>query len=344
MRYTMSPKHTGLHTPEVLVIFITGKCNARCSHCFYADHLNRTDDALNLGIIRRIIGSLSRPTAISLTGGEPFTRDDLANILDVILASDLVKSISIMSNGFRPQRVKSILSQALAGCKKPIHLQLSLDGMEVTHDKIRGFPGGFNRIISTAQWLYQAMHVWQHLSYMISITVMRDNIAEVPTLVAALRKQGLNSKITFVRGNSFSTFGVPREILNCEYESGKLPADVDQLDELVSHFDKCYPDYFSDTSRCKLQAALYTLRYKARLIPCLAGFRDGVIYHDGHVGICEQIISFGHLSDWDWDLHAAWNSDDAASHRKKMRSCACIHGCNLTTAANLVLRQKEIHR
>jgi len=167
---------------------------------------------------------------------------------------------------------------------------------------------------------------------------MQDNITEVPNLVAELYSLGLNSKITFVRGNSFSTFGVPREIMNQGYQTRTLPANVDQLEKLVNYIENFFPDYFSDTNRRKLEAALFTLRYKKRFLRCLAGSHDGVIYHDGYVGICEQVKPFANLSDWGWDLHAAWNSREAKSHRKKLRSCACIHGCNLSTAASHTLR------
>lgn len=340
----MKHKPFSIHTPEVLVLFITGRCNSRCRHCFYSEQLNQNNDALNLGIVHSIIGSLSRPTAITLTGGEPFIRDDLSDIVGALLSSADVKSISIMSNGLRPRRLKNILSFLLPDCNKPIHVQLSLDGNETIHENIRSVPGGYNKIITSAQWLSEAASVWQYLSYVISITVMGDNIAEVPYLVADLFSLGLNSKITFVRGNSFSTFGVPREILNQGYQTRNLPAHVDQLEELVNCIERSFPNYFSDTHRRKLEAALYTLRYKKRFLRCLAGSNDGVIYHDGSVGICEQVKPFANLSDWGWDLNAAWNSKEANSHRKKLRSCACIHGCNLSTAASHTLRQIGNHK
>lgn len=324
-------------TPDILVLFITGRCNARCGHCFYAEQLNNDDDAITSEALTKILVSLTRPTAVTLTGGEPFARADIGGLIDHILASPQVHSLSINSNGFLPARCQSVLNRILEQSAKPVRVQLSLDGLESTHDTIRGVPGGFRKTLQTAEWLTNKAYSHPALSSTLSITVMRANLDEVEPLVDFLAQRGQRSKITFVRGNTFSTFGVPDTILNPEYQSEELPASVSQLRTLINRLDKRFPDLFDDYAHRKLSAALHTLEHRQRLVPCLAGDRDGVIYHDGHIGICEQVTPFGHLAAWDWDLDRAWNSDAANAHRALLHKCACIHGCNLSTGVAQVL-------
>lgn len=318
-------------TPDALVLFITGRCNAHCGHCFYAEQLNNDDDGIDRDSLGKLLASLNRPTALSLTGGEPFARADFGDLAEQILESPLIHSLSINTNGFLPSRTTRVLNALLSRSQKPIRLQLSLDGNETSHDQIRGVPGGFQKTLQTAHWLKSRALEAPSLSSTLSITVMRANLAEIEPLVGFLLGEGLRTKVTFVRGNSFSTFAVPATILNPEYQSEELPASPDQLRLLVDSLDARYPGFFDEYAHRKLDAALYTLTHRKRQVPCLAGDHDGVIYHDGHVGICEQVMPFGHLSEWDWHLDRAWNSAKANAHRAQLRHCACIHGCNLST-------------
>lgn len=328
-------------TPDALVLFSHGRCNAHCGHCFYAAHLNRNDDAISVPVLNKIVASLTRSTSITLTGGEPFSRADFADQLDTVLQAPRVQSVSINSNGFMPDRVRSVLTRMLQRHAKPLRIQLSLDGEEAVHDRIRGVPGGFRKTLETAEWIKAQSAVWPNLAATLSITVMQSNIDGVEPLIELLQSRGLRSKVTFVRGNSFSTFDVPAAISNQEYESEEEPAAIAALTTLIDRIQARFPGYLGEYGRRKLEAAIYTLTHKARPLPCLAGDRDGVVYHDGHVGICEQVVPFGHLADWSQDLGRAWNSAAANDHRRQLTQCACIHGCNLSTAVAHAMQMEQ---
>lgn len=77
---------------------------------------------------------------------------------------------------------------------------------------------------------------------------------------------------------------------------------------------------------------LDTLAEQRRQVPCYAGYDDVVIFANGRISLCEQVVPFGSLVDWDWDLAMAWNSVEAWSHRALLTSCSCIHGCNIATS------------
>lgn len=325
-----------LRTPDALVLFVTGRCNARCKHCFYAEHLNKKDDGLDRTTIARIVRSLTRRAKITLTGGEPFVLADLPDILEDMSASPNVQSVAIMSNGFLPDRLEAAMTRILPRTRMPVRIQLSLDGPKAMHDEIRKVPNGFDKTLRSAELLKSLRRFAPNLSYVLSITVMKDNIGDVEALIEDLESRGLSSKIALVRGNSFSTFGVPTELVDSTYDTLDMePASIAEINALISRLDERHPGYISAFTRRKLQAELFTLDTHTRDLPCYAGTHDGVIYHDGTVGICEQVVPFGHLAEWDWDLSRAWNSEKATAHRQKLTTCACIHGCNLSTSVAL---------
>src|SRR5688500_19366188 len=65
--------------PVQLTFFVTSRCNAKCSHCFYGEQLNQpAERELTLPEIARVARGLPRMLWVAFGGGEPFLRRDLA--------------------------------------------------------------------------------------------------------------------------------------------------------------------------------------------------------------------------------------------------------------------------
>ena len=83
---------------DFLIFFVTSKCNSNCKFCFYKSKLNSGDD-LSLGEIRKISLGIGNFTNLLFSGGEPFLREDLPEIVDIFISQNQVKNISIPTNG-----------------------------------------------------------------------------------------------------------------------------------------------------------------------------------------------------------------------------------------------------
>jgi Fe-coproporphyrin III synthase len=130
-----------------LVIAITFLCNSRCRMC----NIWRKNIAGNLkpSDFNKIPSGLSN---INITGGEPFLRNDLEEILAVLHKNNPQAKIIISSNGFateliikQVEKIKKIIPN--------IGVAFSLDGIGEKHDEIRGIPGGFNKVMATVNGL-----------------------------------------------------------------------------------------------------------------------------------------------------------------------------------------------
>ena len=117
-----------------LLVHLTGRCNLRCAHC-YASEAGEAD--LPFETLRRGFADFEEGGGLRLllSGGEPLLHPDFSRI-DELLPGLNVRAV-MLTNG-------TLLTSALARRLHVHEVQVSLDGMEESHDALRG-PGSFAR-------------------------------------------------------------------------------------------------------------------------------------------------------------------------------------------------------
>ncbi len=325
-------------TPSSLVLFINNRCNMACAHCFIPDLNTRTPE-MSTAEVMAIVDSFNQPIDVTITGGEALLTKDIEIILDYMMANQFVQYLGILTNGSMPERLARICQNIVAKYpKKKLKIQISLDGPEKVHDEIRKMHRGYEKAIKSFERLVDIRKKHKNLKFTAAITLMRENLDSIETLIDDLEKLNVPSKMSMIRGNSFSTFDVPASIFNDEYEPQEsyLENDIESVQQFLNRVEARHPDYFQGYQRDKLKIMLDTLKTGKRAFPCRAGYDDAVIYSDGTVAVCEQVTTFGHMKDWDWDLARAWNSVQVWEHRALTSNCACINGCNISTHLDLL--------
>lgn len=138
-RKAANPKISGIHWA------VTGRCNLNCRHCYmdapsgqYGEPTFR--DTINLVNQFEEANILS----VSLTGGEPFWREDLFDIID-LLNQKRIRLTDILTNGTLITNEKLMILKALMA--QPI-FRISFDGCGA-HDRIRGAVGMESLVINT---------------------------------------------------------------------------------------------------------------------------------------------------------------------------------------------------
>ncbi len=133
-----------IQMPYHMVWIATDACSLRCMHCSSnsaiakADQLT-TDEVLDM--LHQL--SLSGVIDLSISGGEPLLRRDLIRIIEH--AKRLGMSVGVGSSGIKlsKEKLEQLNNSGLN------RLQISLDGLENSHDKLRCFPGLFERAVKT---------------------------------------------------------------------------------------------------------------------------------------------------------------------------------------------------
>lgn len=159
--------------PKSAVWDITYLCNLHCPHCLTASGDKRAGE-LTTREAFTLIDNLAEAKLLnlSLSGGEPFLREDLPELIAYAAAKNIRTDIA--SNGV-------VITDAVLQRLKDLplfHIQISLDGIGETHDAFRGRPGAFLAILANIARLKG-----QGIAVSISTTATSANYREIPGLI-----------------------------------------------------------------------------------------------------------------------------------------------------------------
>jgi len=179
MRLMSSPHHVD--------IAVTGRCNLACRYCFYADEMVGRSDLTTerwLAFFREL-GALGVMT-VCLTGGEVFTRPDLFELIDGVVANRM--RYEMLSNG--TLITEKLLEQFETGRRRLRlnSIQISVDGATAeVHDKSR--PQSFARALRGLKLLREA-----GFPASVRVTVNRHNVDDLENIARLLLEEiGLDS-------------------------------------------------------------------------------------------------------------------------------------------------------
>lgn len=147
-RYFTSLLKGWSYPPETVNIYPTAGCNLKCAMCFV--RFARSGDDLSLDDWKDIVGQVRRfRPRIHLSGGEPFLYKDIIPLIEHIKKAGLF--LHITTNGtFLAEHAAQIVK---AGINQ---IDISIDGVKETHDRIRGVPGTFDKILAGLDGLTKA--------------------------------------------------------------------------------------------------------------------------------------------------------------------------------------------
>ena len=159
---------------------LTYNCNLRCKMCpFWTRPSQDSSIEQEKAILKQIYDS--GVCAIAFEGGEPLLRKDLAEILS--FSRSLPLHTSLVTNGTLLESKIDDIAPYINGA-----IYVSLDGLEKTHDKIRGVNGCFRKAIRGIKASKEKVPVT------INTTIMAENIHEIEDLVRLAKE--LNIEIS----------------------------------------------------------------------------------------------------------------------------------------------------
>ncbi|MCR5758713.1 MAG: radical SAM/SPASM domain protein, ACGX system [Selenomonas sp.] len=165
---------------------ITDECDQRCKHCYiFAENLQKSPERMN-GIQMEAVlencldfcAAYGRQPYFYLTGGDPILHPEFWTLLDRFKQESI--PFTIMGNPFHlTPDVCARLKEC--GC---IRYQLSIDGLEETHDWFRK-AGSYKTTLEKIPMLNEA-----GIRSIIMTTVSGKNIEEVPGIIDAVVEAG----------------------------------------------------------------------------------------------------------------------------------------------------------
>lgn len=162
---------SGFLPDRIIHLHPTRLCNLACLHC-YSESNPQQRASLDPDVLCSALAVLRAEgySQVSLSGGEPLVYAALRPVVE--RSRELGYRVTMISNGLlATERMIPVLEQ-LDG------MAISFDGLEATHNALRGRPDAFRRACSAVEYLAS-----KGLPVAAAISLARDAIPELPDLV-----------------------------------------------------------------------------------------------------------------------------------------------------------------
>ncbi len=307
--------HRERQTPPFLILFINSICNLTCEHCFYWQNLNQRDD-LTYEEFKKLSLELGHIENLNLSGGEPFIREDFAEVCSLFIENNGVKMIYVPTNGYFTERTEKQLRKVLQSKTLELFVcEISLDGMPEYHDRFRGNPKSFAKAMETYDMLAALQKEDPRLRIHANTVAMSENMDEIWQLTEHLFKRCPameHHNLAIIRGDR-------------KNPSLKGPA-LQQYQKLYKHVAEVWRERersrFGASVEPMLQwAKVKTIESETQFIPCTAGVLTGVVYANGDVSVCETHRPLGNIRKK--SFFEIWDSAEAKELRARISAKAC---------------------
>lgn len=323
--------------PEAITIFLTHRCNLRCQMCGQwgqegvskRQSMQYIRNELLLDEMKSLIDDVSvfKPN-ITLFGGEPLLYSDCLGLIKYIKQKNM--HCLVITNGYMLEDIaEEIVGSGLD------ELNVSLDGNAQLHDRIRGMPGLFEKIM---RGLKQINHFKTQKNknkpfVNLQCTITQYNYLYLEQLIEVAAKAGVSSltfhNLIFTHQKILEQQEIYNRLLNCNssdwegfvFEPGLEP------DLLYGKMQKIlskkygfgidfYPRFSFQGLREYYQNPAYLpLEYPAR---CLSPWMVAYIFPDGEVRPCLNFsYSFGNIKNN--KFLKIWNNRQAVSFRRLLK-------------------------
>ena len=178
-----------LQKPYKLNFAITMKCQSRCLHCNIWQ-LKPTGE-LTIEEIKEFAKKNGSFKWVELTGGEPFLRSDIVDIARAFkegskeLYALTTPTNSLCSNELVVSRLTEILKLRIPR----VIVTLSLDGYREVHDRVRGVPGNFDKVMTLARRFVELKKEYSNFSFVFGYTINKFNEGQLIRTVEEVTKE-----------------------------------------------------------------------------------------------------------------------------------------------------------
>ncbi len=335
--------------PEAVTLFLTHKCNLRCKMCGQwgeggvtkKDTSQHIREELSNSELRSLIDELAvfRPN-ITLFGGEPLLYPAVPGLIAMIKQKGM--HCLMITNGSLLEKVaEEIVDSGLD------ELNLSLDGKAEDHDRIRGLPGLFNRIMTGLQKVnyYKEKKGRKHPLINLQCTINRDNYRHLEQLLEVASAAQVNSltfhNLIFLDPSIIKEQKKYDQELGCDssawegfvFEPGM---EAEQLFQEITRIKSgTYPfsiDFYPNFNREEFLDYYRNKNYRpgGGSARCLSPWMVAYVFPDGEVRPCLNFnFSYGNIKSS--RFKDIWNSSQAVKYRRALKKNKLFPVCSRCT-------------
>lgn len=282
-------------------VIVTYRCPMHCRMCNIWDNPTRPSEEFDPSLLEK----LPRMRSVNITGGEPFVREDIEDIVKVL--EKKTSRIVFSTSGFFPERVLE-----MARRHPNVGYRISIEGLSCKNDELRGRQGGFDKGLKTLLEL-RRMGV-RDIGF--GITVSNNNSSDMLDLYELSKNLGME----------FATASFHNSFYFHKYDN-----QVTNRDEVCTNFDELIQRLMKERNPKSWARAFFNLGLinyingGRRMLPCEAGTENFFLDPFGNILPCngmEESCWYGTMGNLnDATFEQIWNSPQAAAIRDKVAHC-----------------------
>lgn len=325
-------------SPQILSYLITNICN---SHCITCSAWKCTEPKYIDGEhLRYRLGSslFSDIRHVGISGGEPSTFNNLTEQIDIILSTlPKIRTLSITSNCILSDYWEKHLEEIYLKCiGKGVMFQLnvSLDGIDKMHDRIRGTKGNFSQTDKVVKFAKG-----KGIPFQLHTTINKYNVYHAGAILHYAKSA--KADIVFRLASEIYRLDNDGQIARITLNSKELSFFCDFL------CSKALLEYTGSPARRIFYKKLaeQLLCKTSRLAPCYFKQQGIVLSSDGSLSFCSRFSeNFGNLADDDTKLISRFRDKKAFEECCNGRCSDCYHDQSgvwpLHILANIYLKEK----
>ena len=370
LRYRLARRGlVGPGMPINLTFSVTNVCQSRCKTCsiweLYKENPEKRKEELTLEEIEKIFRSMGHIYVFNVSGGEPFLRSDITEIITAACHHLSPGVVHIPTNAIAKERIerktKEILETLKNNCDgTQLTIKPSLDHIESKHDEIRGVPGNFKKVLDVFHRLKEMQSDYSNFHVELGTVISRWNVEDVEEIAQYVTNIGVDSyrnEIAEQRSEMFNT-------------QNDITPDPEQYEKAIALFVRQIRENMRNRSLFQritnafrlvyYSLAIRILKENRQVIPCYAGISNVHMTPYGDIWACCTLgydKPMGNLRDYNYDFKMLWKSAEAKKMRTYIREghCNCpmanqtysnilMHGPYLFRVVREIIKTKNIHR
>lgn len=311
--------------PKTMQISVTYRCNLKCKMCMIHYESQKIKNEPLKEEFFKLIDEADKfkIKELVLTGGEPFLREDIFDIIKYAKTKLLKVIVTTNATLINKELAEKIIKSGLD------HLHISIDGLKKSNDFFRG-NGAFKKIIKSVDYLnYYKRRFGKGPSLGFACVVMDKNVNELLNLYKladTLKIDVINfsplvsdNRDMAIKGNT--QFWIPK------YKLDILKEQLRAIKEFKPKHTFLYENPGLDLFNKYYEGIITDSDWK-----CFNGLRTVILpicikggYNDFEINICK--ILCGSLKNK--SLKECWNSKEAYEARKIVKKCKnlCLQSC-----------------
>ncbi len=343
---------------KYLIFHVTSRCNAKCRMCFNWDGMEarRGESQLTLPEFVETAKGIKLLPQLTLSGGEPLLRDDLADIIKAFYDHAQTRFFTVPTNGLSPERLHDLIERFETNAPGAyLNVCLPFHGTGALFEDILGVPGSYDKFEKSYAVIAEAKKRYPNISCALNFVMNKFNHEEYKQTIDFARKEFPDTPIgvAYARGETHE-----KEAVEFPIESYMAAQEYVRKSQRKKSTANPYTLMNESIGRQISDVVAGVARGEVTKLNCKAAKNFLVIYETGDVYSCELINSIeadqgnhesmpaclGSLRNFDYDVYRLLDSKHAKDIISRIQDKGCVCTWECAIYSNIIHSPMQIAR